>query len=301
MSTKIYAGFMFPYGTTMENVHCKLMEFRLLANDIMHEEIASWQAKRCSQLYDEWTLGLIKKNKKDPKSCVLSTIEKHGVLVAVSHELSSRTREIEKTQQRDPDVDFSMELSILPIRGKIMGIYYAENDKLISTLKSQPWFIDYHYQNQCDRPKNVSISDWRRREKDWDKALPGLGVPAMNGFSAQITLRHHAFISVEDVLKHIPSIDERARPLSERFLFNSKFDDFFEEMRKKRQKTDKKRLSKKKLGMGDYSQLCWMMRDWLSTKEGARAFRAKMREVKKCLKRTITKKNLLNMSEEKKS
>lgn len=40
---------------------------------------------------------------------------------------------------------------------------------------------DYEYWNNTDKPDEISDREWNRRGRDWDKALPGLGVPAESG------------------------------------------------------------------------------------------------------------------------
>lgn len=35
----------------------------------------------------------------------------------------------------------------------------------------QPFFVDYHYQNQADRPKEVRKDEWKRRHDDWNHLL----------------------------------------------------------------------------------------------------------------------------------
>ncbi|MFG3403683.1 hypothetical protein [Streptomyces sp. NPDC048142] len=35
----------------------------------------------------------------------------------------------------------------------------------------RPFFVDYHYQNQADRPKEVRKDEWKRRRDDWNRLL----------------------------------------------------------------------------------------------------------------------------------
>lgn len=35
----------------------------------------------------------------------------------------------------------------------------------------RPFFVDYHYQNQADRPKEIRKAEWKRRRDDWNRLL----------------------------------------------------------------------------------------------------------------------------------
>ncbi|MFK0154113.1 hypothetical protein ACIQVK_18830 [Streptomyces sp. NPDC090493] len=35
----------------------------------------------------------------------------------------------------------------------------------------RPFFVDYHYQNQADRPKEIREDEWKRRRDDWNRLL----------------------------------------------------------------------------------------------------------------------------------
>lgn len=35
----------------------------------------------------------------------------------------------------------------------------------------RPLFVDYHYQNQADRPKEIRKDEWKRRRDDWNRLL----------------------------------------------------------------------------------------------------------------------------------
>lgn len=49
--------------------------------------------------------------------------------------------------------------------------YVANNDN----------FTDYHYQNQSDKPDNITDEEWEQREKDWEEAIGPDYVPINHG------------------------------------------------------------------------------------------------------------------------
>ena len=72
---------------------------------------------------------------------------------------------------------------------------------------------DYEYWNNTDKPDEISNREWNQREKDWDKALPGLGVPAQFGIVV------NNFIYPEDYLNFFTIVqDGRMKKAAERIL-----------------------------------------------------------------------------------
>ena len=71
---------------------------------------------------------------------------------------------------------------ILP---NILYKYSTSNEKECISFREEYGFGDYHYQNQTDRPDNVSAREWARRRKDWDKVIPR-GSYAENGIVVNI-------------------------------------------------------------------------------------------------------------------
>jgi len=64
-------------------------------------------------------------------------------------------------------------------KNKILGQYFIHDKHLEKKFRSQPWFKEYHYQNQTNPDERVSAKEWKQREKDWNF----LHLPANDGFS----------------------------------------------------------------------------------------------------------------------
>jgi len=86
---------------------------------------------------------------------------------------------------RNPIVDYSFEICFLPIKDKILLIPFYERhyDEILKTI---PGIRYYGYWNNVDPDEECSEEEWAQREKDWDEALPGPGVPGENGFTITI-------------------------------------------------------------------------------------------------------------------
>ena len=140
-----------------------------------------------------------------------------------------RQRAIKRTQERDPEVDFDFSISILPIRGKTLAIPYTEQSKFLEALNAMPEVSEYGYWNNVDEPDNVTAKEWSKRKKDWNEALPGIGIPSENGFSIDLTSDFRIMCNAEVVLQYIPSIEDRIRRRSRQAAIDDLFESFKKE------------------------------------------------------------------------
>jgi len=264
MSTKIYTGFKFKDNDLIK-IHKHIMDFRQKADKIAKEELAKWYAKRISNVFDSLTLN------KNFTNEYMDNLKKYGILSTVHFELCERHREIERTKQRDPEIDFSFVLSILPLKNKILGIYYGENEKIINAWMNSDFVLEYHYQNQSDRPKDISYEEWRQRKRDWDKALE-YDVPCMRGFMADIiTKTNYLYIEEDEIIKYIPKFDERA-------IFFAKENLFYKKLHEHSQTTTFNLFR-------NYSKT----KEWMKTKQGKKSLNNEIKKVKSKLKKRIYK------------
>lgn len=137
MSTKIYTGFIFKNKSLMQ-VHKEIMKFRAEAKKIVYEEVKQWQSRRIAYLIDAHALGALDKE-------LESEFIRYGPLYMTWREISRRKRGMDNTGYRDPEIDFTFSMAILPLRRKILGIYYGENKRLIDPVKFEEgawWFYE---------------------------------------------------------------------------------------------------------------------------------------------------------------
>lgn len=263
MSTKIYNGFKFDEGMDLFHVHKVIMDFRSVAKEIAYNEVCAWKASRCAQLFDDHTMRRIQNED------VTKSIKQWGIHYTTFRELMDRQREIEKSGLRDPEIDFSFEIAILPLkRYKILGIYYCENKTLVEAWMDQNFISEYHCQNSTDRPKDLSAKEWNKRNRDWDSVLTGAGVPAQNGFVAKITELHYPITQIADILKSIPNLKQRSERVGRELILHERVDF-----------NDKESF--------------WRECDWIRTKEGKKAVKDRAAKIKKQLKRRISKNDLV--------
>jgi len=101
----------------------------------------------------------------------------------VHSELWKRALEIKRSNLSDPVVDFSAEICFIPIENKMLAITYWEHREYTKAWQSLTNVKYYGYWNNTDQDEDCSDEEWKQREEDWGKALPGIGVPALVGFN----------------------------------------------------------------------------------------------------------------------
>lgn len=139
--------------------------------------------------------------------------------------LRDKYKKIKTTMQRDPEYDFEFEVCFMPCDERTLALLYVEQEKYTSIWENHPKVKDYHYQNQTDRPKGISKAEWEERSISWDKALAVTqgGGSGAAGLSMH-TFGHYGipFIQAEDILKYMPTLEQRARKFAVNILLNEK-------------------------------------------------------------------------------
>lgn len=145
MSTKLYHGIRFKYRN-MADILQQLISIRKetvkLANELL--------------TVNDLKLFIVDKN-------ILNKTD-YEIEKELINELNSNCRVIWSPK-------FNFTISLIPEKnGYVYGYYFADNVKEYFE-KIEPFVEDYHYQNQCDKPDNISNREWNNRRKKWDKIL----------------------------------------------------------------------------------------------------------------------------------
>lgn len=113
-------------------------------------------------------------------------VDKCSLKHAIIREFEERTKAATASLTiADSDFDLSCQVCLIPMKTKTLMMYFG-NDDLKEIVTNQSWLLDYHYQNQTDRPKNITARQWNQRKKDWDIALGPDGVPANHSMSIHL-------------------------------------------------------------------------------------------------------------------
>lgn len=130
------------------------------------------------------------------------------------------------------EYDFLNKIVLFPTEDKILCMVFG---RAITSLMSKLCFSDdsdcvafrekygledYHYQNQTDRPENITEKDWKQREIDWDNVMPSW-IPKNDGIVITILdsdlLGNQIYYSDKhllDITSHIPKKEERVKDLA---------------------------------------------------------------------------------------
>lgn len=216
MSIKIYNGYMFDKNYSFLELNALLgplkKEIQAKAQELYSKKII----EKFLYIYDCYTywgeetaLARMKEFTDKPE------LDWHKILFQIEHFVYKEVKTACTKSERDFQYDLDCSLQILPIKDKILFLYYGEKKEYLDILESQSYVEEYHYQNQVDMPENISESDWKQRYKDWDAGMPDW-IPANNGFTVKLVnvfLLDFLFSNTE-VNVEMPSIEERAKKLA---------------------------------------------------------------------------------------
>lgn len=94
-------------------------------------------------------------------------------------------------------------------------------------IKSKYEIRDYHYQDQCDRPDNISSREWTKRKNDWDTVMPSY-VPSQDGITVHLTdvdtFYDITFTESKQIMSRMPSKENMAKHLAKEITMASTAD-----------------------------------------------------------------------------
>jgi hypothetical protein len=132
-----------------------------------------------------------------------------SVAARISEDVRNDCQELKKGH-RQPELDWSFEIALIPAGNCLFGLHYTEQRSLRDELFKLPGIEPYPYWNNTDPPKGVSNKRWKERGHEWDWAL-GDGPPAAKGFTYQIAHPEPWLFPDEHDESLQPSTDDRIR------------------------------------------------------------------------------------------
>ncbi len=173
MSTKIYNAFKLP-TTSFSAIRMAVAELREQALSCALQTI---KAKALADALERFDLA-----------CLAGTLESEprDFLGEAFAAIFNEIQEFKSSPYRNPGIDTSLSLCFFPRSKDTLGMAFADNPTLLELVKTLPGWQDYSYWNNTDRPDHVSAAQWSARRVAWNKALPGTGVPAEQGFTVRL-------------------------------------------------------------------------------------------------------------------
>ncbi|MFF2532243.1 hypothetical protein ACFVS2_25370 [Brevibacillus sp. NPDC058079] len=307
MSTKIYHGYTLPLMTVKElteftksfrkKVEGKAIELltKFLANEVaeMVDDLGILNENDyCTRhvLFEKEIDLLMQERKLEEKGIKLEEKDKvklsvdaytyRSIYTVTYRKAEERYKKIQRTQHRDPDVDFDCSACFIPLEDKIVALFYSEQKELQELWEACEEVSYYGYWDNGIPDEDVSKEEWKKREQDWEEALPGIGIPLENGLNADFIKGFPGLhvVSLENIVKQIPPLEQRAKRVSEELVLDRKF----KELLASDPSEEPNRMS-----------VYHATRRWMRTDQGKQALQDEMKNVRPLLVETITKAHLL--------
>lgn len=204
MSTRVYTGFRFK-SSDLVQITAQLRTIEKALRELQQARKLSFLAISVTSVIDEITV--------DQKihGLVSDPVAAQRPLVRVSQDLNKRRREVKRTQQRDPAVDWDAGLNcwMSEDAGAIIGHTWGEmSGKLHELLIAMGVADDYGYWNNSDPDESVSEADWDRRKTAWDRALDGKSGMKFSFDFSQESLEYEPARWLE-LAPFVPSMEDR--------------------------------------------------------------------------------------------
>ena len=96
--------------------------------------------------------------------------------------------QMKRSEEKRPLVDSEFKIVFYPDRAfSILGHVYTLHDSWYQRLLENKGVSEYSYWDNADKPDNLSDEEWESRRKEWRTVLPENGIPAMHGFTIDVT------------------------------------------------------------------------------------------------------------------
>lgn len=189
MSTKIYDAYKLTGDYDLMSLNKALSDLRKLVTGQCEDLIANIVVRKFLKLYYMTLLHEtnIHIDADTITTTVLDRIAQHDMKSAWGYLYCKITSEIADTSNttRPSCYNFHNNLLLFPLKDKILAMYFGNTD-IRRFIENHKMFEDYHYQNQCDKPDDISDEEWDKRESDWNDAIGPDYIPANHGWQVQL-------------------------------------------------------------------------------------------------------------------
>lgn len=199
MSIKLYDGLIFKTRDLAE-AYRQVAEFREMLKPQVKDRVERWFAREMVARLDDHTIGLFKPQRSSSPAAL------------VWDEFFERQANLRRGE-REPLLDMSFSVCILPVNGKLLGLVFTEQPDWRKLWDEQGFTEPYGYWDNTDPDEDATEAEWEQRERDWTEALrldtENLP-PSLAGITVEVALEQQLPpFDKEAVRKHIPSFDER--------------------------------------------------------------------------------------------
>ena len=202
MSLKIYNAYIFDKPYSLNDLSLKMDHLRLVINREVRKQIYQIVLNEFSYYYNYsniYDIAHIQKKMenfskwdKEILRCLAEkkwTLMYQYILLRTEEKVSdiSALQSVNSVPLCDKyNYDFRCSLHIYPL-GKKLLVLYVGRDNLQCFVSQQPYLLDYHYQNQTDKPEKISDEEWETRKQDWEEAIGPDYIVNNHGFSVNLS------------------------------------------------------------------------------------------------------------------
>lgn len=213
MSTKIYNGYIFDKRIkNLNQAHQELKKIRKSIEKKTKQIFSLKIARILVSLYDNLQNNCL--NSEQIK--LLEKFKENNYSNNLISEVIFYTENLAREESKSPyrvhyEYDFNAEVCIYEVKNRVLLLYFGAMPEIRKEFESSKLISEYIYQNQTDKPRNVSDFLWKKREKDWEAAM-GDDTPQQSGLFYTFFKTNELFLvmpSYDDTLKNISKVKER--------------------------------------------------------------------------------------------
>ena len=189
MSTKIYDAYKLTNNYDLVSLNTALSDLRKQVTKQCEDLITNIVVRKFLKLQYMTLLHGTKCSINTDKTTtsILEKMLQHDMKAAWGYLYCKTTSDIADVSitTRPSGYNFYNNLLLFPMQDKILAMYFGNAD-IRRFIENHEMFEDYHYQNQCDKPDDISDEEWNKRESDWNTAIGPDYIPANHGLQVQL-------------------------------------------------------------------------------------------------------------------
>ena len=198
MSTKIYDAFIFDKQYSMKELSDLAAKWRKDIDEIMARQYAKLFISKMIYYYDLYTIRgidyikkLLNDEEETSKNTRIKKVETRLLENLCENGLQYLKVNLDSLicewleEDRFLKHEFKGIMTIHPLENKTLAMIFGGKD-VMTYMTTQPELSDYHYQNQTDKPDEISDEEWDMRKDDWDNAIGYDYIPSHHGLSLEL-------------------------------------------------------------------------------------------------------------------
>lgn len=228
MSTKIYNGYRLPVMTALE-IQELSMDLRSKIDKKFKELYYKELAYRTVRMIDRITSEdldvkeLLKRTFSLVESIAKIDIDDYINWSMLSLNKMYATYAYEYNRKASVDTiygyDYKFNIVLFPIKRKLLCMVFSSHMEFTKIFEDTTGAKYYGYQNQTDKPDDISYSSWERRKLDWEEALPGIGIPSLSGLTVECMPSYLPTPSTDEIVNCVTSLENRLKKAAENVVF----------------------------------------------------------------------------------